>query len=44
MGRVLEDAGIPAEGREASLVLRAVAQNKVVHVDHRERVRPKSNF
>lgn len=36
LGRLLADAGLSAEGREASLVLRAVAQNSIVCVDHQE--------
>lgn len=36
LGRMLADAGLSAEGREASLVLRAVAQNGIVFVDHQE--------
>ena len=36
LGRMLADAGMSAEGREASLVLRAVAQNGIVYVDHQE--------
>lgn len=36
LGRMLSDAGLPAKGREASLVLRAVAQNGIVYVDHQE--------
>lgn len=36
LGRLLADADISSKGREASLVLRAVAQNKAVYVDHQE--------
>ena len=39
LGRMLADAGLSAEGREASLVLRAAAQNNVVYVDHQEMYR-----
>lgn len=34
LGTLLADAGISAKGMEASHVLRAVAQNNVVHIDH----------
>lgn len=36
LGQLLADAGLLTNGREASLVLRAVAQNDVVYVDHQE--------
>ena len=34
LGQVLEDAGLPGRGRTASIILRAVAQNRVVFMDH----------
>ena len=36
LGQLLKDAGLPGSGRTASIVLRAVAQNEVVFVDHPE--------
>ena len=36
LGNLLKDASLSASGREASLVLRAVAQNNIVCVDHQE--------
>lgn len=36
LGQLLADAGLSSRGREASLVLRAAAQNNVVFVDHQE--------
>lgn len=36
LGQLLEDAGLSSRGREASLALRAAAQNNVVFVDHQE--------
>ena len=36
LGQLLADAGLSASDREASLVLRAAAQNNVVFVDHQE--------
>ena len=39
MGQILKDAGLPDSGKTASIVLRALAQNTVVFVDHPEMYR-----
>lgn len=39
LGRLLKDAGLPNSGRTASIVLRAMAQNGAVFVDHQDMYR-----
>lgn len=39
LGHMLKDAGLPGSGKTASIVLRAMAQNEVVFVDHPEMYR-----